>query len=450
MLQADWLIRRLVPKAHQDLMQALSDLGIGEDEAEALGLSIYKVAMSWPLASAPLLAFAGDADEIFVVEEKTGVVENQIKAALFNRPNRRTRVTGKSDAGETPLLPVVSEFTPLMVAKALVGRFDEGGPIDLLARLRILEASAGRGNVVPFPARKPFFCSGCPDNSSTRTPEGSISGGGIGCHVMALSQPKLKTATFSQMGGEGLQWVGAAPFSTTEHIFQNLGDGTYQHSGLLAIRAAIAAGTNITFKILYNDAVAMTGGQPAEGAIAPERIVSQLLAEGVEQVRLVSDNPQRWAGKLPQSVSVHHRDTLDAVQRNLRTVKGASAIVYEQTCAAEKRRRRKRGAFPDPDRRLFINPRVCEGCGDCTVQSNCIAVEPLPTALPTVTTHSRVLLAANTGASIRFAVAQPIAAGMRSSTIRRSYSARSAGHAIPGSQFNPWAGTSSDGDRKVG
>ena len=372
-----------VGKAHQDVMQALFDLGIGEDEAEALGLSIYKVAMSWPLASAPLLAFASDADEIFVVEEKTGIVENQIKAALFNRPNRRTHVTGKADADESPLLPIVSEFTPLMVARALVSRFDANGPIDLAARLRILEAAAERGNVVPFPARKPFFCSGCPHNSSTRTPEGSISGGGIGCHVMALSQPKLKTATFSQMGGEGLQWVGAAPFSKTEHIFQNLGDGTYQHSGLLAVRAAVAAGTNITFKILYNDAVAMTGGQPAEGAIAPERIVAQLLAEGVGHVRLVSDDPARWVDKVPEAVTVHHRDELDAVQRDLRAVSGVSAIVYEQTCAAEKRRRRKRGAFPDPDRRLLINPRVCEGCGDCTVQSNCIAVEPLPTAFGT-------------------------------------------------------------------
>jgi indolepyruvate ferredoxin oxidoreductase len=372
-----------VGKAHQDLMQALADLGVGKDEAEALGLSIYKVAMSWPLATEPLLTFAEDTDEIFVVEEKTGVVETQIKAALFNRPNRRTRVTGKADEREAPLLPVVSEFTPLMVARALVGRFKVGGPIDLAARLATIEAAADRGNVVPFPARKPFFCSGCPHNSSTRTPDGSISGGGIGCHVMALSQPKLKTTTFSQMGGEGLQWVGAAPFSTTEHVFQNLGDGTYQHSGLLAVRAAVAAGTSITFKILYNDAVAMTGGQPAEGALAPERILAQLLAEGVGQVRLVSDDPDRWAGKAPAAVTVHHRDALDAVQRDLRTVKGVSAIVYEQTCAAEKRRRRKRGAFPDPDRRLFINPRVCEGCGDCTVQSNCIAVEPLPTEFGT-------------------------------------------------------------------
>ncbi|VWX54116.1 indolepyruvate ferredoxin oxidoreductase family protein [Novosphingobium sp. 9U] len=372
-----------VGKAHQDLMQALANLGIGEDEADALGLSIYKVAMSWPLATEPLLAFAGEAEEIFVVEEKAGTVEAQIKSALFNRSGPRPRVTGKTDDRDGKLLPIVSEFTPLMVARALVRRLGQGGPIDIAARLAAIETAADRGTVVPFPARKPFFCSGCPHNSSTRTPEGSISGGGIGCHVMALSQPKLKTATFSQMGGEGLQWVGAAPFSQTGHVFQNIGDGTYQHSGLLAVRAAVAAGTNITFKILYNDAVAMTGGQPAEGAIAPRRVVEQLLAEGVGQVRLVSDDPDRWHGQMPAGVAIHHRDDMDGIQREMREISGVTAIVYEQTCAAEKRRRRKRGAFPDPDRRLFINAAVCEGCGDCSVQSNCIAVEPLPTAYGT-------------------------------------------------------------------
>lgn len=370
-----------VGKAHQDVMQALENLGVGEHEAEALGVSIYKVAMSWPLAAAPLLAFAGDADEILVVEEKGPTVETQLKAALFHRAGKRIRVTGKTDAAGAPLLPVIMEFTPLMVAQAIVGRLDHD-PIGLVARLAAWNARARTGEVIAFPARKPFFCSGCPHNSSTRTPEGSISGGGIGCHVMALSQPKLKTATFSHMGGEGLQWVGAAPFSQTRHIFQNIGDGTYQHSGLLAIRAAVASKANITFKILYNDAVAMTGGQPAEGVIEPRRIVAQLLAEGVGTVRLVSDDPARWDG-LPNGVTTHHRDDLDTVQRELREIPGVSAIVYEQTCAAEKRRRRKRGSFPDPDRRLFINPRVCEGCGDCSVQSNCIAVEPLATPLGT-------------------------------------------------------------------
>lgn len=367
-----------VGKAHQDLMQALELLGIGETEAEALGLSIYKVAMSWPLATDPLVAFAGDTDEIFVVEEKQPIVENQIKAALFNGLSGTMFVSGKTDAQGRLLLPTISEFTPLMVATALVRHYADGDPVGLADRLETLQARARGGEIIPFPARKPFFCSGCPHNSSTRTPEGSISGGGIGCHVMALSVPELKTSTFSQMGGEGMQWVGAAPFSDTRHVFQNLGDGTYQHSGLLAIRAAIAAGTNITYKILYNDAVAMTGGQPAEGALDPVRIVAQLVAEGVGDVRFVSDDPDKW-GTLPGGLRPVHRDRLEAVQRELRDVAGVSAILYEQTCAAEKRRRRKRGDFPDPDRRLFINPLVCEGCGDCSVQSNCISIEPLPT-----------------------------------------------------------------------
>lgn len=366
-----------VGKAHQDLMQALQDLSVSEHEAKSLGLSIYKVAMSWPLAADPLLSFAEGVDEILVVEEKAPIVESQIKNALFNRQGKRIRVTGKTDEDGKPLLPVVMEFSARIVAEALVRRID-WDTIGLAARLQVMRAAADTARVVPFPQRKPFFCSGCPHNSSTKTPEGSISGGGIGCHVMALSVPKLKTATFSQMGGEGMQWVGASPFSWTDHIFQNLGDGTYQHSGLLAVRAAVAANANVTFKILFNDAVAMTGGQPTEGLLEPRRIIAQLHAEGVTTVRLVTDDPARWRA-LPAGATVVHRDDLDRVQRELRDIPGVTAIVYEQTCAAEKRRRRKRNAMPDPDRRLFINPRVCEGCGDCSAQSNCISVQPLPT-----------------------------------------------------------------------
>lgn len=366
-----------VGKAHQDLMQALDNLGIGQREAEALGLSVFKVAMSWPLAVDPLIAFAGHAEEILVVEEKAGIVENQLKAALFNRPGKRPIVTGKSDAEGKPLLPVVMEFSPLMVAQALASRIVDD-PVGIAARLASWVARTGKDEAIAFPARKPYFCAGCPHNRSTKTPEGSISGGGIGCHALAISVPELKTPIFSHMGAEGVQWVGAAPFSETGHIFQNLGDGTYQHSGLLAVRAAVAAGTNITFKILYNDAVAMTGGQPAEGAIDPVGIYRQLLAEGVGEVRLVSDDPDRW-GLLPDGKRAAHRDDLEAVQRELRDISGVTAIIYEQTCAAEKRRRRKRGDYPDPDRRLFINPRVCEGCGDCSAQSSCIAIQPLPT-----------------------------------------------------------------------
>ncbi|MDH4395043.1 MAG: indolepyruvate ferredoxin oxidoreductase family protein [Limnobacter sp.] len=389
-----------VGKAHQDFMQAMEDLGLNTADLANMGVSVYKVAMSWPLETDGILAFAAGQNELMVVEEKRGIVEAQIKEALYHQPTeQRPRVTGKFDDRGVVLLPEVSEFTPLLVSKAFVGRlianslqdWNLGSSNELgkyvptiherldRAMGRSTPVSAVRNKVIPI--RAPFFCSGCPHNTSTKTPEGSISGGGIGCHVMALSQPALKTKTFSQMGGEGAQWIGAAPFSKTEHIFQNLGDGTYQHSGLLAIRAAVAAKANITYKILYNDAVAMTGGQAAEGQIDPARITRQLQAEGVEKILLVSDNPDRWTGDpaLAKGVTIHHRDHMDAVQRELREIGGVSAIVYEQTCAAEKRRRRKRGEFPDPNKRLFINQRVCEGCGDCSVQSNCISIEPVQT-----------------------------------------------------------------------
>jgi indolepyruvate ferredoxin oxidoreductase len=375
------LVLVTVGKAHQDLMEALAALGIDNARAQALGLCIYKVAMSWPLETETLKVLAAEADTLLVIEEKRGFVEDQIKTALFNLPaDRRARVIGKRAADGSPLLPEVMEFSPLIVARAVVAALGDAAE-PFLAALRRWEAHAVAPERTGLVSRKPYFCAGCPHNTSTRTPEGSISGGGIGCHVMALSEPALKTATFSQMGGEGLQWVGAAPFVETPHIFQNLGDGTYQHSGLLAIRAAVAARTNITFKVLYNDAVAMTGGQSAEGELDPLKVTRQLIAEGVGAVVLVSDAPDKWRGAegLGAGVEIAHRDELDALQRRFREIAGVTAIVYEQTCASEKRRRRKRGAFPDPDRRLLINPRVCEGCGDCQAQSNCIAVEPLET-----------------------------------------------------------------------
>lgn len=370
-----------VGKAHQDLMQAFENLGMSEERVADMCIAVYKVAMSWPLATEPLLIFAKGAEEIFVVEEKAPIVEDQIKAALYNRVGKRPVVVGKADHNGKPLLPVVNEFTPDMIALAFAGQLQDILPEDIEARVEARRKTTKAIEILPFPKRKPFFCAGCPHNSSTKTPDGSISGGGIGCHVMALSLPKLKTDTFSQMGGEGMQWVGAAPFSKTKHVFQNLGDGTYQHSGLLAIRAAIASTANVTFKVLFNDAVAMTGGQPAEGTPDPISILKQLQAEGAREVYLVSDDPAKWktGGMVPDGVQIEHREDMDAVQRHLREVPGVTAIVYEQTCAAEKRRRRKRGTFPDPDKRLYINPRVCEGCGDCAVQSNCIAVEPLQT-----------------------------------------------------------------------
>jgi indolepyruvate ferredoxin oxidoreductase len=375
-----------VGKAHQDVMQAFADLGLGSDDLRGLGISIYKVAMSWPLETHGALAFADGHQELFVVEEKRSNVEAQLKDALYHHAAaRRPRVTGKTDEHGAPLVPEVSEFSALIVARAIVARAQANGieaPV-LAARLSMIESRAQPIAAAVIPIRRPYFCAGCPHNTSTRTPDGSVTGGGIGCHVMALSQPELRTSTFSHMGGEGAQWIGAAPFSEVGHVFQNLGDGTYQHSGLLAIRAAVAAKTNITYKILYNDAVAMTGGQAAEGLIEPTRITRQLHAEGVQRIVLVSDDPERWSGhaELAPGVEVRHRDELDAVQRVLRELSGVTAIVYEQTCASEKRRRRKRGAFPDPDKRLFINHRVCEGCGDCSVQSNCIAIEPLETSV---------------------------------------------------------------------
>ncbi|MYN28701.1 indolepyruvate ferredoxin oxidoreductase family protein [Duganella levis] len=369
-----------VGKAHQDLMQALDDMQLDAAQLAELGVSVYKVGMSWPLETEGACAFAAGHEEVLVIEEKRANVETQLKDALYCLA-QRPRISGKTDGDGGALLSEIAEFTPRIVARALARRFGDALPL-LQHRLAAWDASATPLKAAVIPVRAPYFCSGCPHNTSTRTPEGSITGGGIGCHVMALAQPELKTPSFSQMGGEGAQWVGAAPFSQTGHIFQNLGDGTYQHSGLLAIRAALAANANITYKILYNDAVAMTGGQAAEGVIDPARITRQLQAEGVQRIALVSDDPARWRhdAALAPGTSVHERGELDAVQRALRGVPGVTAIVYEQTCAAEKRRRRKRNTMPDPDRRLFINERVCEGCGDCSVQSNCIAVEPLDTA----------------------------------------------------------------------
>ncbi|MGE4242093.1 indolepyruvate ferredoxin oxidoreductase family protein, partial [Ramlibacter sp.] len=360
-----------VGKAHQDFMQAIDNLQLAPRDLEALGVSVYKVGMSWPLETEGAVEFSRRHEQVLVLEEKRGSVETQLKDALYHLPAaQRPLVVGKLDERGEKLLPETSEFDPLTVARAFARRAAALLP-DLPARVARLEAAAVVASDAGVPARRPYFCSGCPHNTSTKVPEGSRSGGGIGCHVMALSQPELKTSTFCQMGGEGAQWIGAAPFSKTPHMFQNLGDGTYQHSGLLAVRAAVAAGTNITYKILYNDAVAMTGGQAAEGLIDPARITRQLAAEGVGRIALVSDAPSRWKGdgELAHGVTVHHRDALEAVQTEFRGIAGVSAIVYEQTCAAENRRRRKRGQLADPDRRVFIQEKVCDGCGDCSIQS---------------------------------------------------------------------------------
>ena len=372
-------------KAYLDVRQALSELGITEQRAASLGIRVYKVAMTWPLEPQGALAFAQNLKDILVVEEKRGFVENQVVKLLYNvEASCRPSIVGKTDETGAILLPSTGELTPTMVARAIVARLKRLGDAsqfdERLARLEIFERPAPPASSIQ---RTPFFCSGCPHNTSTRVPEGSRAMAGIGCHSMALFMPDRHTATLTHMGGEGVNWIGQAPFTTERHVFQNLGDGTYAHSGLMAIRAAAAAGVNITYKILYNDAVAMTGGQPVEGAMTVPQIAKQVLAEGARRVVVVADEPGKYpkhAG-FPAGVTVRHRDDLDAVQRELRDIPGLTVLIYDQTCAAEKRRRRKRGKFPDPPERVFINDAVCEGCGDCSDKSNCIAVLPVETEL---------------------------------------------------------------------
>jgi indolepyruvate ferredoxin oxidoreductase len=380
-------------------MQALADLGIDERVARDIGLRIYKVALSWPLEPQGARRFAEGLEEILVVEEKRQVIEYQIKEELYNwKPNvRAPRVVGKfDDNGEWSraegqpagswLLPAHYEHSPAMVARVIAQRLEKlgmTGPLgsqfrERLAFLDFKEKTLAKPRVSVV--RQPYFCSGCPHNTSTRVPEGSRATAGIGCHFMAVWMNR-NTATFTHMGGEGAPWIGQAPFTEEKHIFANLGDGTYFHSGLLAIRAAVAAKVNMTYKILYNDAVAMTGGQRHDGPLDPAMISRQIAAEGVKPIVVVTDEPEKyprgtaWA----DGVTVRHRDELDRVQRELREMPGVSAIIYDQTCASEKRRRRKRNEYPDPAKRVVINERVCEGCGDCSVKSNCLSVEPLET-----------------------------------------------------------------------
>jgi indolepyruvate ferredoxin oxidoreductase len=369
-------------KSYLDLRQALDDLGLDDQEAARLGLRLYKVALSWPLDGAGLRHFAEGLEEILVVEEKRALIEDQVKQELYDLPAaRRLRVIGKFDEEGKWLLPSTGELTPDQIARALGGRLARFGAMPRLAeRLAIINARVQQqGNVVPF-VRTPYFCPGCPHNSSTKVPEGSRALAGIGCHYLAQFMDRA-TATFTQMGGEGVPWIGQAPFTETPHVFANLGDGTYTHSGVLAIRAAVAAGVNITYKILFNDAVAMTGGQPIDGGLDVPALTRQLAAEGVRPIVVVTDEPGKYAANIgfAPGTKIHHRADLDTVQRELRAVPGVSALVYDQTCAAEKRRRRKRGRFPDPPRRVFINDLVCEGCGDCSQTSNCLAVVPIET-----------------------------------------------------------------------
>ncbi|WP_304616869.1 indolepyruvate ferredoxin oxidoreductase family protein [Paracoccus sp. (in: a-proteobacteria)] len=366
-----------------DLVHALSLLGIDEAEAERLGLTTYKVGQTWPMDMKSIQEWSENLELIVCVEEKRKLIEVQLKEAIFdNRRGRRVHGWRHDRTGEE-LFPTRYALDPVMIAQKIGAILvEEGrGTEAIRAGLARLDAVRRADNAPEIATRTPWFCSGCPHNSSTRLPEGSRAYAGIGCHYMVQWMGR-DTEGFTHMGGEGANWIGEAPFSTRNHVFQNLGDGTYNHSGILAIRAALAAGTNITYKILYNDAVAMTGGQPNEGGLSAPQIARELVAMGVNPLVVVYDDKEDIdRAQFPQGLRFEERAQMMAVQRELEGAKGVSAILYIQTCAAEKRRRRKKGQFPDPDRRVWINPEVCEGCGDCSVQSNCVSVVPLDTEL---------------------------------------------------------------------
>ena len=370
-----------VGKSYLDTRLAFEELGIDETEAERLGVRLYKVAMPWPLEPEGILEFAEGLDLIIVVEEKRALIEPQIKEFLYD-VSRRPKVIGKIDeSGESLFRPAgaldANHIAATIARRILTFRTDE----KLKKRLQEMEIRMD-SSLLPQESmvRLPYFCSGCPHNTSTVVPEGSIAMAGIGCHYMVQWMDR-NTIGFTQMGAEGANWVGQAPFSTRKHIFQNIGDGTYFHSGTMAIRAAVSSGINITYKILFNDAVAMTGGQGFDGPMTVQSIIQQMYAEGAKRVDVVSDEPEKFtqSSGIPTNVKVYDRKDLDILQRELREIEGVTVLIYEQVCAAEKRRRRKRGLIPDPPRRIYINDDVCEGCGDCGLKSNCVAVLPLET-----------------------------------------------------------------------
>jgi len=375
-------------KGHAETMRALDALGIDAERSSELGVRVYKVGLIWPLEPIGLREFARGHEELLFVEEKAAFIENQAARLLYDLAvGERPRLFGKHDEAGRPLVPDVHQLAYDEIAQIVGAGLERLGLADAKVRERLAFLRDRRSHRDGQPSaplgRMPYFCSGCPHNTSTKIPEGSVALAGIGCHTMAGFMDR-RTLMPTQMGGEGLNWTGIAPFTTTPHVFQNLGDGTYFHSGLLAIRGAVAAGVNMTYKILYNDAVAMTGGQPVEGQLAPTEIARQLLGERVRRVALVSDDPGKYRSatlRAPDGVTIHHRDELASLQEAFRRIPGVTAIVYEQTCAAENRRRRKRGEAPDPPVRMFINADVCEGCGDCSVQSNCVSIVPKETAL---------------------------------------------------------------------
>ncbi len=370
-------------KSYEDVRQALRELGITREIAAEIGMRLYKVAMPWPLEPEGARHFAEGLEEVLVVEEKRELIENQFKQQLFNwRADVRPLVVGKHDETGKWLLPPENDLSVGQIAHVIATRIARFYKNDRIKeRLAFYtEREEKIAGFMPPSVRKPYFCSGCPHNTSTKVPEGSKAMAGIGCHIMSMWMDR-DTETFTQMGGEGTPWIGMAPFTERQHMYVNLGDGTYFHSGILAIRASVSAGVNVTYKLLYNDAVAMTGGQHVDGTLTVPMLARQLEAEGVKKIVILTEDMGRYPTRegIPEGIPILDRDELDRVQLELRDTPGCTALIFDQTCAAEKRRRRKRGKFPDPDKRIFINDAVCEGCGDCSVQSNCVSVEPLET-----------------------------------------------------------------------
>ncbi|MCZ8376226.1 MAG: indolepyruvate ferredoxin oxidoreductase family protein [Beijerinckiaceae bacterium] len=370
-----------VGKNYLDVMQALDILGIDAAKADRLGLKLLKLASPWPVDPDLLKDFVQDIDLCMVVEEKRSLIEVQVREELYGSKHQPV-VVGKKDEQGQWLFPVKGALDPndiaIAIGSRLLARQDDAELAQRVERIR--RAQGVLSETIDLATRTPYFCSGCPHNSSTKVPEGSRAYAGIGCHYMVQWMDR-ETEGFTQMGGEGTNWIGESPFSTREHVFQNLGDGTYNHSGVLALRWAIATKTNITYKILFNDAVAMTGGQHHEGNLTPDMIARQVRAEGVERIAIVSDEPDKYGPEYswPAGVSFHHRSELMPVQKELAGIPGVTVMIYDQTCAAEKRRRRKRGLYPDPDKRVLINELVCEGCGDCGKASNCVSVQAVDT-----------------------------------------------------------------------
>jgi indolepyruvate ferredoxin oxidoreductase len=369
-------------KSYLDVLQALEYLGLDAAACRELGVRVYKVGMTWPLEPQGIRAFAAGLEDIVVVEEKHSFIESQMKELFYNFDGRRPSIVGKHDEAGEWILPSTGELTPARIARVIAGRLQKFHDNDHIRQQLAFLAAKEAELALPranFP-RVPHYCSGCPHNTSTVVPEGSRALAGIGCHYMVTWMDR-STDTFTHMGGEGVTWAGQAPFTDTAHVFQNLGDGTYFHSGSLAIRQAVAAGVNITYKILYNDAVAMTGGQPVDGTLSVPQIAHQMRSEGVQAIAVVSDEIGKWSDPsiFPAGTTFHDRRELDEVQKRLREVEGVSILVYDQVCATEKRRRRKRGKLPDPAKRVVINSLVCEGCGDCGRKSFCVSVLPKQT-----------------------------------------------------------------------